>query len=105
MGVETKEEKEDAIQRGKATSSVIGVKGIGTRFNVLMTIQVPLKQKPIPQVRNASAGSFYSGFYGGGATFGSRAGALFGAPAPSPSYSDASAIPFSAPSDPFASAM
>merc|ERR1712165_421297 len=120
--VETKEEKEDAIQRGKATSSVIGVKGIGTRFNVLMTIQVPLKQKPIPQVRNASAGSFYSGFYGDeGATFGSSAsatfgapaplpspspaGAMFGAPAPSPSYSDASAMPFSAPSDPFASAM
>merc|ERR1712038_1830975 len=120
--VETKEEKEDAIQRGKATSSVIGVKGIGTRFNVLMTIQVPLKQKPIPQVRNASAGSFYSGFYGGeGATLGSSAGATFGAPAPlpspspagatfgdpapSPSYSDASAMPFSAPSDPFASAM
>merc|ERR1712165_412152 len=49
--VETKQEKKDAIQRGKATSSVIGVKGIGTRFNVLMTIQVPLKQKPIPQVR------------------------------------------------------
>merc|ERR1712038_265572 len=104
--VETKEEKEDAIQRGKATSSVIGVKGIGTRFHVLMTIQVPLKQKPIPQVRNASAGSFYSGFYGDeGATFGSSAGATFSAPAPLPSYSDASAMPFSAPSDPFASAM
>ncbi len=43
---ESKEEKEDAIKRGKATSSVIGVKGIGTRFNVLMTIQIPLKQKP-----------------------------------------------------------
>jgi len=41
---ESNEEKKDAIKRGKATSSVIGVKGIGTRFNVLMTIQVPLDQ-------------------------------------------------------------
>ena len=45
--VETKEEKEDALERGKATSSVIGTKAIGTRFNVLMTIQVPLKQKDV----------------------------------------------------------
>merc|ERR1712038_277439 len=43
--VETKEEKEDAIRRGKATSSVIGIKAMGTRFNVLMTVQIPLKQK------------------------------------------------------------
>merc|ERR1719229_110590 len=42
---ETKEEKEDAIKRGKATSSVIGVKAMGTRFNVLMTIQIPLEQQ------------------------------------------------------------
>ncbi len=46
--VESKEEKDNAIQRGKATSSVIGVKGMGTRFNVLMTIQVPLEQKKQP---------------------------------------------------------
>merc|ERR1711976_842836 len=44
--VESKEEKEDAIKRGKATSSVIGIKAMGTRFNVLMTIQIPLEQKP-----------------------------------------------------------
>merc|ERR1712038_1438445 len=49
--VESKEEKDDAIKRGKATSSVIGVKGIGTRFNVLMTIQIPLKQQKQPPVR------------------------------------------------------
>uniref|UniRef100_A0A7R9ZGH3 Uncharacterized protein n=1 Tax=Pseudictyota dubia TaxID=2749911 RepID=A0A7R9ZGH3_9STRA len=42
---ESSEEKEDALKRGKATSAVIGTKAIGTRFNVLMTIQVPLKQK------------------------------------------------------------
>lgn len=43
--IETKEEREDAIHRGKATSSVIGVKSMETRFNVLMTIQIPLKQQ------------------------------------------------------------
>ncbi|GMI05741.1 hypothetical protein TrRE_jg2728 [Triparma retinervis] len=42
---ETPAEREDALRRGKATSSVIGTPGCGTRFNVLMTIQVPLKQR------------------------------------------------------------
>ena len=45
--VETKEEKDDALERGKATSSVIGTKAIGTRFNMIITIQVPLKQKDV----------------------------------------------------------
>merc|ERR1711907_907032 len=53
--VEGKEEKEDAIKRGKATSSVIGTKAMGTRFNVLMTIQIPLKQKKV-QVRGGGGG-------------------------------------------------
>lgn len=43
--LETKEEAEAAAQRGKATASVIGTRSMGTRFNVLMTIQVPLRQK------------------------------------------------------------
>merc|ERR1712072_1167387 len=46
---ETKEERDDAIARGKATSSVIGTKAMGTRFNVLMTVQIPLEQKPKPR--------------------------------------------------------
>ena len=45
---ESKEERDDALKRGKATASVIGVRAMGTRFNVLMTVQVPLKQKPRP---------------------------------------------------------
>lgn len=53
--VEGKKEKEDAIKRGKATSSVIGTKAMGTRFNVLMTIQIPLKQKKV-QVRGGGGG-------------------------------------------------
>ena len=44
--VETEKEKEDAQERGKATSAVIGTRAIGTRFNVLMTVQIPLQQKP-----------------------------------------------------------
>lgn len=42
---ETKEEKKDALKRGKATSNVIGTRAVGTRFNVLMTVQIPLKQQ------------------------------------------------------------
>lgn len=49
---ESKEEREDAIIRGKATSSVIGIKAMGTRFNVLMTIQIPLAQKNKPKYRS-----------------------------------------------------
>merc|ERR1711988_1229637 len=50
---ETKEERDDAIKRGKATSSVIGIKAMGTRFNVLMTIQIPLEQQIEKQERKA----------------------------------------------------
>jgi len=49
---ETAEEREDALARGKATSSVIGIRAMGTRFNVLMTIQIPLQQKIKPSQRN-----------------------------------------------------
>jgi len=42
---ETKAERDDAVARGKATSSVIGIESMGQRFNVLMTIQIPLQQK------------------------------------------------------------
>lgn len=43
---ETAEERDDALDRGKATSSVIGTRAMGTRFNVLMTVQIPLTQRP-----------------------------------------------------------
>jgi huntingtin len=46
---ETAQERVDALSRGKATASVIGTKAMGTRFNVLMTIQVPLQQKRQPE--------------------------------------------------------
>lgn len=65
---ETKEEREDALQRGKATSEVIGIKAMGTRFNVLMTIQIPLMQKPVPKSAMSGFGlkSAMYGFGGGG---------------------------------------
>merc|ERR1719387_491204 len=46
---ETTEEVADALTRGKAIASVIGTQAMGTRFNVLMTIQVPLQQKKKPE--------------------------------------------------------
>jgi huntingtin len=46
---ETKEEKLAAASRGKATASVIGTRAMGTRFNVLATVQVPLKQAQRPR--------------------------------------------------------
>jgi len=43
--VEKAEERIAAAERGKATAAVIGTRAMGTRFNALMTIQVPLRQK------------------------------------------------------------
>mmetsp|Transcript_49710 Transcript_49710/g.93047 ORF Transcript_49710/g.93047 Transcript_49710/m.93047 type:complete len:455 (+) Transcript_49710:68-1432(+) len=60
--VETAEEKADALCRGKATSSVIGTRAMGQRFNVLMTIQVPLKQTSRP--RKATADMFLTSLDG-----------------------------------------
>lgn len=38
-------EREDATKRNKSTACVLGTKAMGTRFNVLMTVQIPLQQK------------------------------------------------------------
>jgi hypothetical protein len=59
--VETAEEKADALARGKATSSVIGTRAMGTRFNVLMSIQIPIKQVQQRQMSFYSQAKF-SGF-------------------------------------------
>merc|ERR1719171_3140904 len=61
--VETKEEALEAAKRGKATASVIGVRAMGTRFNVLMTIQVPLKQQ---ERKERGGGGMFGGMFGGG---------------------------------------
>ncbi|CAJ1408314.1 unnamed protein product [Effrenium voratum] len=53
---ETAEERAVALARGKATSSVIGTRAMGQRFNVLMTIQVPLQQSRRPPQRKCWGG-------------------------------------------------
>ncbi len=57
---ESEDEAAAAAARGKATASVIGVRALGTRFNVLMTIQVPLKQAKL-QAHGALFGGGESG--------------------------------------------
>lgn len=47
---EAKPERDDALRRGKATACVIGTRAMGTRFNVLMTVQVPLQQRKKPPI-------------------------------------------------------
>jgi hypothetical protein len=44
---ETEEEKKDLVAKGKATACAIGVSELGNRFNCLVTVQVPLKQKRV----------------------------------------------------------
>jgi hypothetical protein len=64
--VETMEEVAAAAARGKATAVRIGPASMGTRFNVQMLIQVPLKQRPRP----ATASGRGRGGGGRGGTFG-----------------------------------
>ena len=33
------------MARGKAVSNSVGIEAMGSRFNVLLTVQIPLKQK------------------------------------------------------------
>eukprot|EP00304_Pavlova_gyrans_P006914 CAMPEP_0206051146 /NCGR_PEP_ID=MMETSP1466-20131121/30771_1 /ASSEMBLY_ACC=CAM_ASM_001126 /TAXON_ID=44452 /ORGANISM="Pavlova gyrans, Strain CCMP608" /LENGTH=497 /DNA_ID=CAMNT_0053426269 /DNA_START=33 /DNA_END=1526 /DNA_ORIENTATION=+ len=55
---ESQAERADALARGKATSSVIGIRALGQRFNVLMTVQLPLSQQK--QVKRAPMSVSYS---------------------------------------------
>ena len=63
---ETAEERAIAQARGKATSSVIGIRAMGQRFNVLMTIQVPLQQASRKKPKGMAAAL---GLTGGGAQY------------------------------------
>mmetsp|Transcript_44161 Transcript_44161/g.79437 ORF Transcript_44161/g.79437 Transcript_44161/m.79437 type:complete len:434 (+) Transcript_44161:82-1383(+) len=54
---ESEQERNDALARGKATATVIGTRAMGTRFNVLMTIQVPLQQQKKPRRPKGGLGS------------------------------------------------
>lgn len=61
---ETKEEALAAAARGKATASVIGIEAMGTRFNALITVQIPLRQR-----RDVARGTSVF-LYGGGCFYG-----------------------------------
>jgi len=75
---ETPEELADALARGKATAVSIGTSAMGTRFNTLMTIQVPLQQqKPKRKFSGDSGDMFQSMFFGPAA---SQVGGLGAAP-------------------------
>jgi hypothetical protein len=75
--VETDEERASAAARGKATASVIGVRAMGTRFNVLMNIQIPLAQVPPPARPKAKAKGMALGFGGKGMALGCKGGPQF----------------------------
>ena len=53
--VETENERQDALKRGKATSCVIGPKCVGTRFNALLTVQIPLDSLLQPEAQEVDA--------------------------------------------------
>lgn len=58
---ETEEERQDAVQRGKAIADIIGIRAMDTRFNVLMTVQIPLVPSQTPLVSTFSgAGMLYT---------------------------------------------
>jgi hypothetical protein len=54
--IETKEEAEAAAARGKAVATFIGTRAMGTRMNVQLLIQVPLKLAPRQILRSYSSG-------------------------------------------------
>jgi huntingtin len=53
---ETEEEVKESIEKGRAVSSVIGIKAMGVRFNTLLTIQIPLMQKEPERTRGIGSG-------------------------------------------------
>jgi len=54
--IESDAEAAAAVRSGKAAASVIGTRAMGTRFNAVMTIQVPLLQNPIRLTINTPSG-------------------------------------------------
>lgn len=81
---ETEAQKLQAAARGKAAASVIGPRSLGDRFNVLMTIQVPLKQQQPSIVAATSALPVFGSSPFGGTSFSTATASPFGAGAPAP---------------------
>lgn len=72
--VETKESTQKALQQGHAVAQRIGVKHMGNRFNVVMLIQVPLKQvqqsRGYESILDGGSGGSYKSMSFGGMSFG-----------------------------------
>ena len=74
---ETAEERAEALRQGKAASTVIGTRAMGTGFNRLMTIQIPMKQQtpafrvPAPWAPPANPSNYPFPAPAGGSLFGS----------------------------------
>lgn len=92
--VESNEEIEDALKRGKAVAKLVGpqVPAFGTRFNALMTIQVPLEQVSKPLVVADMAAWTPPALFGGINPSGLFGG---GAPAPAAAAFSSSSTPYS----------
>jgi hypothetical protein len=73
--IETDEQVAKNMERGKASSSVIGIKSMGQRFNALLTVQIPLKQKEVTRTRGG--GDLKSKYKGGVQLFGGGGGDLY----------------------------
>lgn len=62
--LETEEERNDALSRGKSTAMHIGIAAMAKRFNVQMLIQIPIKQKlpepqPLPSFEMAGGPTYF----------------------------------------------
>lgn len=62
--VETEEERDELVRKGKATSTILGMEHMGKTCNIIAVIQIPLEDKPPTppplQVRGLSLGHFSS---------------------------------------------
>ena len=78
---ESEEDRKDAMSRGKAIAACIGIPAMGTRFNVMATIQIPIEQKPRPPptpAGNYRGGATRGGGYSGATRGGGYSGATRG---------------------------
>lgn len=77
---ETAETRASALAAGSAVAMCIGPKDIGPKFNVCMTVQLPLKQKEVARYRDVDKGFHLLG--GGGCSSGFSFGTSGGATNP-----------------------
>ncbi|CAJ1430073.1 unnamed protein product [Effrenium voratum] len=96
---ESQQEREDALKQGKAVSTVIGTRAMGTGFNRLMTIQIPMKKQE--RAPSPFAFSDFDSFGSAAPLGGYGMGGCFGASDPPAAWACAQAAPASMASDLF----